>query len=314
MADVEIVRQAHLRKLATGIHAWIGAGGDSNAGAVETRDGLVVLDAQQNTALGRAFREALRSSIGKPVEKLVNTHYHLDHVAGNVVFADEAPIVAHERTPEKLRALLGAPDSRGRWTITETITKIHAFYGPNTSDLIGDGDPAWAWFEKRFAPSDYDELIVCPPTETFADRYEIRLADDVVRFIYRGPAHCDGDLIMVMPKARIAFMGDLLFHGRFPWLGDCDLDGWIETLGYTLSLDLDVVVPGHGVPVSLKEVAEFRDLLKALRRAVAAKIGEGASEDAAVAEVALPEYAHMGRYDEWLRFDVRNVYRYLKAA
>jgi glyoxylase-like metal-dependent hydrolase (beta-lactamase superfamily II) len=314
MAEIEVVKQAHLRTLAPGVHAWIGAGGDSNAGAVETGDGIVVLDAQQNTSLGQAFRQALRAKIGKPVEKLVNTHYHMDHVAGNVVFADEAPILAHEKTPEKLHALLGAPDGRGRWTITETITKIRAFYGPNTSDLIGVGDPAWDWFEKRFAPPEYDELVICPPTETFADRYEVRTDDDVVRFYYRGPAHCDGDLIMFLPKARIAFMGDLLFHGRFPWLGDCDLDGWIETLDHTLTLDLDIVVPGHGVPVTLKEVASFRDLLKDLRRAVAEKISQGASEEAAAAEVALPAYAHMGRYDQWLGFDVRNVYRYLKAA
>ena len=314
MAKIEIVKQAHLRTLAPGVHAWIGAGGDSNAGAVETKHGPVVLDAQQNTALGQAFRETLRSQIGKPVEKLVNTHYHMDHVAGNVVFADEAPIVAHERTLEKLHALLGAPDSVGRWTVTETMTKIRAFYGPNTIDLIDEDDPAWGWFEQRFAPAEYDELIICPPTETFADRYEVQTESDVARFFYRGPAHCDGDLIMHLPKARIAFMGDLLFHGRFPWLGDCDLDGWIETLDHTLSLNLDVIVPGHGVPVSLKEVAAFRDLLKALRRAVAEKISQGATEEATVAEVALPEYAHMGRYDQWLGFDVRNVYRYLKAA
>ena len=112
----------------------------------------------------------------------------------------------------------------------------------------------------------------------------------------------------------MACLGDLLFEGRFPWLGDCDLDGWIRTLEHTLSLELDIVVPGHGVPVTLKEVGAFRDLLKTLRDAVAARIAEGASEDATVAEVQLPEFAHLGRYNEWLSFNVRNAYRYLKAA
>jgi cyclase len=173
----------------------------------------------------------------------------------------------------------------------------------------------WDWFAKRFEPSEYDKLTICPPTETFADRYEVKLpGDDLVRFAYRGPAHCDGDLIMHIPGARIAFMGDLLFHGRFPWLGDSDLDGWIDTLSHTLTLDLEIVVPGHGTPVTQKEVAWFRDLLVALREAVAAKIAQGASEDAAAAEVELPAYAHMGRYTEWLPFDVRNAYRFLKAG
>jgi len=315
MTEPAVAAEAHLRTLAPGIHAWIGKGGDSNAGAVETKDGLLVLDAQQNTALGTAFRDALRAATGRPVEKLVNSHYHMDHVAGNVAFAGEAPILAHEKTPGKLAALLGPADADGRWTVTETITKICAFYGPNTVELVPEGHPMWDWFARRFAPPEYDRLVICPPTETFADRYEVTLpGGDVARFAYRGPAHCDGDLILHIPGARVAFMGDLLFHGRFPWLGDSDLDGWIETLDHTLTLDLDIVVPGHGTPVTLAEVAGFRDLLRALREAVAAKISAGASEDAAAAEVTLPAYAHMGRYAEWLPFDVRNAYRYLKAG
>lgn len=49
---------------------------------------------------------------------------------------------------------------------------MRASYGRNTSDLIDEGDPERNWFEKRFAPLEYDKLIICPLTETFADRYE----------------------------------------------------------------------------------------------------------------------------------------------
>ena len=45
--------------VAPGVHAWIGAGGDSNAGAIETPDGLLVIDAQQYPRLARQFRDAL---------------------------------------------------------------------------------------------------------------------------------------------------------------------------------------------------------------------------------------------------------------
>ena len=161
----EVVRQAHLRRLTRDVYGWIGAGGDSNAGAVETKDGLIVLDAQQNTALGRAFRESLRDELGKPVEKVINTHYHMDHIAGNVVFADEAPIIAHEKTVEKLHALLGKPNANGQWVVADTLTKVRAFYGPNASELIPDDDPAWDWFENRFAPPEFDAVTLCPPMQ-----------------------------------------------------------------------------------------------------------------------------------------------------
>jgi cyclase len=74
----------------------------------------------------------------------------------------------------------------------------------------------------------------------------------------------------------------------------------------------DAAVPGHGVPVTLKEVAAFRDMLVALRAAVAENIKAGSSEDAASREVRLPTYASIPRYDDWPSVDVRAVYRYLR--
>jgi hypothetical protein len=80
-----------------------------------------------------------------------------------------------------------------------------------------------------------------------------------------------------------------------------------------LALDVAVVIPGHGPPTTLTEVARFRDMLTELRAAVDRAIKAGASEDAAVREVALPQYASVQRYAEWLPLDVRAAYRYLRG-
>ena len=80
-----------------------------------------------------------------------------------------------------------------------------------------------------------------------------------------------------------------------------------------LALDLAVVVPGHGPPATLVEVAQFRQMLIDLRAAVARAVKDKISEDAAVHEIALPQYAHLQRYQEWRPLDVRAVYRYLQA-
>jgi cyclase len=135
-----------------------------------------------------------------------------------------------------------------------------------------------------------------------------------LRAEYWGPAHCNGDLIVYLPRQKIAFLGDLLFDGRFPWLGDCDLDGWIERLDRVISLDIDTVVPGHGGMSTLKEVAVFRDLLCALRGAASRAVSAGFSEEATVREVALPQYAVLPRYREWLPANLRASYRYLKGG
>ncbi len=157
-------------------------------------------------------------------------------------------------------------------------------------------------------------MAIKPPSEGFADRLEVRLPADVLHLEHFGPAHCEGDIVIWLQRAGVVFLGDLFFHGRFPWFGDCDLDGWIATLDRVLTMDVNVVVPGHGEPATLREVRAFRDLLSAVRDAVAHAIGRGASEDAAVAEIVLADYAGMPRYKEWMPFNIRAAYRYLRGS
>ena len=307
----EQVAGAHLVTVAEGVHAWIGAGGDSNAGAIETPDGLIVVDTQQYPRLARELRAAVLATTGQPLRVVVNTHCHLDHTHGNTVFAG-VPILAHEKTLAAMNACLG-PRSGEAWSVGDFATKIRFLFGQNILELVPEGDPARRWFEGRIGLPDYDTVVIRPPSETFADSFAFHLPDDTVRLHYFGPAHCDGDVVVHVERRKVAFLGDLLFHGRFPWLGDCDLDGLIAALGRVLALDIAVVVPGHGPPATLAEVARFRDMLVELRAAVARAITAGASEDAAVREVALPQYANVQRYAEWLPLDVRAAYRYLRG-
>jgi glyoxylase-like metal-dependent hydrolase (beta-lactamase superfamily II) len=303
--------QPSLQEIADGVHAWIGANGDSNAGAVETIDGVVVVDAQQNLRLAKRFRAALQTSVSRPITCLVNTHFHLDHTAGNVAFAD-VPIVANAHTGAIMESYLGASDS-GEWTVSDVGLKLRLFFGSNIQDLVVPGCPEESWFVNRMSGPDYDTIVLRGPTEAFADSFSFGRAHGEMRLAYWGPAHCDGDVIVWLERAKVVFLGDLMFHGRFPWLGDCDLDGWIGHLGRVLSLDVDKVVPGHGSLATLKDVAEFRSLLMALRDGTANAIKAGASEDAAVEMVSLPQYAAMPRYREWMPFNVRSAYRYLKS-
>jgi cyclase len=303
--------EAHLVTVAEGVHAWIGAGGDSNAGAIETPNGTIVIDTQQYPRLARELRSAVLARTGQLLRIVVNTHCHLDHTHGNTVFAD-VPILAHEKTLAAMSACLG-PRTGADWSVSDFAAKIRFLFGQNILELVPEHDPARRWFEGRIALPDYDTVVIRPPNETFASDFAFHLPDDTVRLHYFGPAHCDGDIVVHIEKRKIVFLGDLLFHGRFPWLGDCDLDGLIAALGRVLALDVAVVVPGHGPPATLADVARFRDMLVELRAAVARAIKAGSSEEAAVAEVALPQYANVQRYKEWMPLDVRAAYRYLRG-
>jgi cyclase len=303
--------EPQLLTVAEGVHAWIGAGGDSNAGAIETPDGIVAIDAQQYPRLARQFRAAIEASTGKPVCTLINTHCHLDHTAGNIVFADVL-ILAHDKTLEAMHANLGAKTG-AHWIVSDYATKIKMLFGQNLFELVPENDPGQAWFRQRIGLPDYDTMTIAPPTQTFADQFTFHLPKDTLHLNYWGPAHCDGDIVVWLEKSRVAFLGDLLFYGRFPWLGDCDLSGLIDRLTRVLTLDATVVIPGHGMPTDLAQVGRFRDMLVALRGAVDAAIKAGVSEEAAVRGVKLPQYADLGRYADWLPHDVRATYRYLRG-
>jgi glyoxylase-like metal-dependent hydrolase (beta-lactamase superfamily II) len=310
-AQATAAAQPQLITVAEGVHAWIGASGDSNAGAVETPQGVIAIDAQQYPRLAQAFRAAVTARTDKPVCMLIDTHCHLDHTAGNIVFAD-VPILAHDKTLAAMHANLGAK-TEPYWTVSDYAAKIKMLFGQNLFELVPAHDPAHDWFRQRISGPDYETMTIAPPTRTFADHFSFHLANDTMHLDYWGPAHCDGDVIVSLTKSKVVFLGDLLFHGRFPWLGDCDLSGLIDRLARVLTLDVTVVVPGHGAPTDLAQVARFRDMLVALRTAVEAAIKAGVSEEAAVHEVKLPQYAALPRYADWLPHDVRAAYRYLRG-
>ena len=305
-----MILQPQLITVADGVFAWIGLAGDSNAGAIATRDGLLVIDAQQHLPLAQAFKDALKSETGLPVSALINTHCHLDHTAGNILF-DHVPIIAHTRTLSSLQEMLG-PLHGDAWTVTDFETRARLLWGGNLIDLVASDDPAQGWFRERVGGPEYERIRIKPPSQVFDNTLEFCLPSDRVRLQYRGRAHCDGDITIHLPGRKVIFLGDLMFYRRFPWLGDCDLEGWIDRLGAILELDVDVVIPGHGPPTDRREVARMHDLLVAMRRAVLAAIAVGASEEATMQTVHLNEFADLPRYREWRGLNVRAAYRQLR--
>jgi len=92
-----------LKPLGHGVYAAIdnskGEAG-ANAGFVIGDEGVVVIDTFENAPAAQALLGEIRMLTKLPIKFVVNTHYHLDHVAGNAVFAKEgAAIVAHRNVP-----------------------------------------------------------------------------------------------------------------------------------------------------------------------------------------------------------------------
>ena len=77
-----------------------------NAYLVETRAGVVAVDATLTESDSKAFRKEMEA-LGKPLQAVLITHPHPDHVAGitNLVAADETKIIATQAVIDLMRKL-----------------------------------------------------------------------------------------------------------------------------------------------------------------------------------------------------------------
>ena len=72
-----------------------------NIGVSVGPDGIVLVD-DKFTRIAPKVEAALKSISNQPVRFVLNTHFHGDHVGGNVFWGKKATIIAHENTRKRL--------------------------------------------------------------------------------------------------------------------------------------------------------------------------------------------------------------------
>jgi glyoxylase-like metal-dependent hydrolase (beta-lactamase superfamily II) len=208
----------------------------SNAGFIETADGVVVVDALGSPQLARELIAEIRARTGKAVTHVILTHYHADHIYGLQEFKRAgARIIAHR----------GGLDYLNSETAHSRLAASRVELAP------------WVDAETRLVPA--DEWIAGPR----------ELVVGGVRLLLQpvGPAHTPEDLVVFLPAEKVLFAGDIVFRGRLPFVGQADSRRWIAALDTLLAYDARLVVPGHG-PMSDSARADMeltRDYLSYLR-------------------------------------------------
>jgi glyoxylase-like metal-dependent hydrolase (beta-lactamase superfamily II) len=230
-------------------------GGGGNVAVYVTSEGVIIVDAKN---YGVQFYDALMAQIrtvtDKPVKYLINTHYHADHIGGNIHFAPTVQIVQHAnarknivnrvetRRPPAPQPPQGVP---GHTTFTTEASvylggkEVHARY-------IGNGH------------TNGDAFIFFPAERTLHT----------------------GDM-----------MSNL--GGTFGPLVDYDCGGSLldvtKTHDELLKYDFDIVIPGHGAVTDKAGLRTHRDNVEKFRNRAGALIHEGRSHEE-VAKVLGEEY------------------------
>jgi glyoxylase-like metal-dependent hydrolase (beta-lactamase superfamily II) len=134
-----------------------------------------------------------------------------------------------------------------------------------------------------------------------------------VRLVYLGVGHTDGDIVLLLPELKIAFLGDLLFNKAVPNVQDGDILQWMKTLERVLKLDADILVPGHGPVGSKKDVGEFLAYFRDLKSLVQSAIDRGDSIEQATRDIRIPGKYAAYRFQNLFPANVQKMYTELKA-
>jgi len=238
----------------------------SNAGFVIGDDGVAVIDTFQDAAAARQLLAEIQKLTKLPVKFVVNTHYHLDHVTGNAVFAQAgAVIIAHKNVRS--------------WIHTENLKFFGAGIKPEQK----------AWIDGLLAPS----LVYDSAVELFLGSRRV-----VVRYF---PGHTGGDSVVSVPDANVYFCGDLFWNKTLPNLIDASTEKWIASdLKMAGEGPKATFVPGHGEVGTAAEVRAMAGYITDLREALSQPVKDGLKDDALVNAV-VPQLKQ--KYGDWNYFD-----------
>ena len=137
---------------------------------------------------------------------------------------------------------------------------------------------------------EYKSIKDTPPDVIFEKSLELHRGTRTIQILWLGRGNTRGDAIVLLPKERIAAIGDLVVH-PIPFAFGSYYKEWIQTLASVDSLPADILVPGHG-PVyrDRKYLHEVQSLLSALVTEVKAAVADGASLEETQKRVTLSDW------------------------
>jgi glyoxylase-like metal-dependent hydrolase (beta-lactamase superfamily II) len=224
-----------------------GAGG--NMGLCAGADSVFLID-DQFAPLAPKIKAAIARITARPVQFLLNTHFHFDHTGGNEAFGgDGALIVAHDNV-------------RRRMSTDQLIS------------LAGNANT------QKASPK------VALPVVTVPGEIRFHINGEEVHAFHVPRAHTDGDLVVHFRGSDVVHMGDVFFNGWYPFIDGGSggtPEGVIAAYDRVLALagDKTRIIPGHGPLATRADLAASRTMLATVLQRVQ-DLKRGGKSDAEV--------------------------------
>lgn len=172
-----------------------------------------------------------------PVDLVINTHYHFDHIAYNYLF-EGSRILLNRREAEGYRdrraigRFLGMAEVYGEAWVDGWLERI-ADPGTKPSPWSPQNDHKW-WLSTARIDGEYAWGDVLDFGKTKAH-------------VLAAPGHSEGFCCLFFPRDGIAYVSDMDLTSFGPWYGgtDGDIDAFVQSCRAMAALDVRQYITGH---------------------------------------------------------------------
>lgn len=225
-----------------------------NLGLITTKEGVVIVDTPMSPTDSVKWRDEVAKK-GK-LRYVITTEEHGDHCTNSWFFP--GVLISSEETRKKL-AKMSSKD------IIDRVTKRD----PSTTSVMQG-------FQLKLA-----EIA-------FSGDLELHLGEHTFKLMPL-PGHSSGGIGVFIPEEKVIFTTDCVFHKAKTWLQESIPDAWFASLEKIRSLDVNVIVPGHGTPCDKSYLDEQAGIIRKWIDAVKAAIKQGLTEAEAVTKIVPPD-------------------------
>jgi cyclase len=268
-----------------GVTVFVRTEEGANSSLIWTPAGAIVIDTTSCPSDMGVFLD----TVGLAPEQVclvINTHHHSDHTWGNQLF--DCPIIAHRRCQEAMIANMGSA-----WRLERIEAEIAARQA---------SDPEWSAEMRKKTTG----LEITVPNDVFSQGRELEIGGVGLELLHFG-GHTPGSSVVWLPDAQIAWAGDLLFVGRYPYIGDADIPDLLSALQRLSVLGAAVIVPGHGPLCDDLAISAMSDYIHGTWSRTIDHLAQGHSVEQAVADTGYPRYAP-GAAERYHETNIRAIY------
>ena len=256
-----------LQTLADGVYAAIATERGHaicNAGIIDTGDRTIIFDTFISPDPAKDLLKAAKILSPRNTIRVINSHYHNDHIRGNQVFPLDVDILSTATTRE---GITHKEPETIKWE-KENIPKALADV---KSKLRLEKDPkrrqaltlSSVYYEAIL--KSHPQLVTRLPNITFDGSLVLHGSRRRVELLaFSG--HTDSDLVLILPDEKIAFMSDLLFVNYHPYLPGCSPELFRKSLREVGKLGVQTLVPGHGPVGSPSDLLLLDQYIQTLER------------------------------------------------